>query len=204
MIFRVLKLMSPDPSPLVSLMENYFEKIGDKVCCFEDLKPYLGLSGDELLKWTSFLESIPASFVRSITLRSQPCLTNSVKNSSNELRRLINAQKLLRYNLTPSELTVEAETNRMLLYAKYFIEGLPLGSSLPSSELQPADDLALLAGNALINLWKLSADEGYLHTAAALLEFALTKSQQSFQARLILIRIYRLLGRLFKTWLIFG
>lgn len=52
-----------DPSRLVTQMEYYFDKIGDKACCFEDLKPYLELQGDELVKWTSFLRSIHASFV---------------------------------------------------------------------------------------------------------------------------------------------
>lgn len=127
-----------------------------------------------------------------------------MKNSPNELRRLINSHKLLRYNLTPSELTLEAESARVLLYTKHFLDGLQLGLNLPPSELQPADDLALLAGNALVNLWKLTSDESYLHNGAALLEFALTKSQQSFQARLILIRIYRLLGKGFRGWLNLG
>lgn len=127
-----------------------------------------------------------------------------MKNSPNELRRLINSHKLLRYNLTTSELTLEAESSRVSLYTKYFLDGLQLGLNLPPSELQPADDLALLAGNALVNLWKLTSDESYLHNAATLLEFALTKSQQSFQARLILIRIYRLLGNPIRGWLNLG
>lgn len=62
-----------DPSRLVTQMKCYFDKIGDKACCFEDLKPYLGLQGDELSKWTSFLRSIPASFVGRLTYN--PCRT---------------------------------------------------------------------------------------------------------------------------------
>ncbi|KAF9464770.1 N-acetyltransferase B complex non catalytic subunit-domain-containing protein [Collybia nuda] len=169
--------LSTSPARLVTLMEHYFEEIGDKACCFEDLKPYLDLEGNECLKWTSFLEATPASF-----------------NSPNELRRLINSHKLLRHGLSQSELTVEAESARALLYTKYFMDGLQLGVALPSSELQPADDFALLAGNAWVSLWNSTSDESYLHKAVALLEFALTRSPQSFQARMILIRIYRLLG----------
>jgi N-terminal acetyltransferase B complex non-catalytic subunit len=107
----------------------------------------------------------------------------------------------LRHNLSGSELSVTAESDRVSLYTKYFLDGLQLGLNLPSTELQYADDLALLAGNALVNLWKLTSDESYLLNTAALLEFALTKSKQSFQARLILIRVYRLLGeRLIKPF----
>jgi len=78
-------------------------------------------------------------------------------------------------------------------YTKCYFEGLPLGVGLSSTDLQPADDL-LLAGNAYINLWKLTSDENHLLNAVYLLELGVTKSKPLFQARLILIRIYRLLG----------
>jgi N-terminal acetyltransferase B complex non-catalytic subunit len=97
--------------------------------------------------------------------------------------------------LSESEITVEAESARANLYVQQYLDGLKLGEELPSTELQYADDLALLAANTLVNLWKLSSDDKYLVDAAVLLEYALTKSKHSFQARLILIRIYRLLGK---------
>jgi N-terminal acetyltransferase B complex non-catalytic subunit len=90
---------------------------------------------------------------------------------------------------------VEKEAERVAEYTRFYFEGLSLGASLPSTELQPADDLALLAGNAFISLWSMTNDEKYLLNASYFLEFALTKSEQSFLTRLLLIRIYRLLGR---------
>lgn len=121
------------------------------------------------------------------------------QTTTNELRRLVNSHKSLRYNLKPSDITVESETALATLYIQQYLEGLKLGLDLPSSELQPADDLVLLAGNVFVNLWKLTSDEKYLHNATALSEFALTKSKQSFQTRLMLIRIYRLLGEIIVT-----
>ncbi len=102
--------------------------------------------------------------------------------------------KLLRYNTPLSENNVEMELKRVVEYTKYYFEGLPLGIGLPSTELQPADDLLLLAGNAFVNLWRLTGDDNYLFNAVYLLEFGVIKSKQSFLARLILIRLYRLLG----------
>jgi len=87
------------------------------------------------------------------------------------------------------------ESARVEKYLKYYFEALPLGANLPSAELQPADDLALLAGNALVNLWTLTHQDAHLLTAVYLLEFGLTKSKQSFLMRLMLIRIYRILGK---------
>ncbi|KAJ7632694.1 actin cytoskeleton organization protein [Roridomyces roridus] len=156
--------LSSDASRMVDLMKQYFDKIGDKACCYEDLKPYLVLETDDAASWTSFLQSLTPSFA-----------------NTNDLRRLINCHKLLRQNLTPDDLNISAEACHW-------------APDLPPTELQPADDLALLAANAFVSLWKLSNDAKYLYNAVALLEFALTKSKQSFHSRLLLIRIYRLLG----------
>lgn len=49
-----------------------------------------------------------------------------------------------------------------------------------------------------MSLWKLATDDGYLYSAVALLEYALTKSKQSYSAKLMLVRIYRLLGPFFS------
>ena len=106
----------------------------------------------------------------------------------------MNSFKILRFNLLESDITVELESARVKKYLKYYLESLPLGAHLPSTELQPADDLALLAGNALTNLWTLTNHDAHLLNAVYLLEFGLTKSKQSFLMRLILIRIYRILG----------
>jgi N-terminal acetyltransferase B complex non-catalytic subunit len=75
-----------------------------------------------------------------------------------------------------------------------YLEALPLGSSLPKTELQPADDLVILAAQTLVNIFSISKDESLLHEAAALLEYGLLKSAQSYRIRLHLIRIYRMLG----------
>ncbi|CAA7271640.1 unnamed protein product [Cyclocybe aegerita] len=168
--------LSKDSTHLLKLLKEYFEKFGDKACCFEDLKPYVILE-DGLDELTSFLEAVPTSFM-----------------TVSELRRLINAFKFRRYSLSSSQVSAETELQRVAEYIRYYFEGLPLGAGLASTELQPADDLILLAGNALINLWKLTGNNYHLFNAVYLLEFALTKSKQSFLTRLILIRIYRLLG----------
>ena len=111
------------------------------------------------------------------------------------LLRLINAHKILRYTSSKSDITVQSESESVATYTEHYFAALPLGSSLPSTELQYADDLALVAGNAYINLWKLTGDDCHLLSAVYLLEYGLTKSKQSFLMRLILIRLYRLLGK---------
>jgi N-terminal acetyltransferase B complex non-catalytic subunit len=58
---------SADQTTMVDQMESYFSLIGNKACCFEDLRPYLLLEEAELVPWTSFLESVPLSFVSIIS-----------------------------------------------------------------------------------------------------------------------------------------
>lgn len=80
-------------------------------------------------------------------------------------------------------------------YLQTYLQGLELGAHLPHTEIQPADDLVILFGQTLVNVWKITNDESYLYRATVTLEFALTKSQQCYQIRLLLVRIYRLLGQ---------
>lgn len=79
------------------------------------------------------------------------------------------------------------------LIREYF-EALPLGNDLPNLELQPADDLAILAAQVYLNMFALDNAVAHLHNAVVILEYASRKSPQSYQIHLELVRIYRLLG----------
>ena len=77
-----------------------------------------------------------------------------------------------------------------------YFKGLKLGESLPDTELQPVDDLANLAAETHVNTWKITNDVTYLYKAVAVLEFGLARSKQSYLMRILLIRLYQLLGSL--------
>ena len=79
------------------------------------------------------------------------------------------------------------------LVREYF-EALALGDDLPKLELQPADDLAILAAQVHVNMFTLDNAVAHLHNAVVLLEYASRRSPQSHQIHLQLIRMYRLLG----------
>lgn len=119
-----------------------------------------------------------------------------------DLQRLINVRKLERYILLDLEITVESETARGLKYLEDYLEGLALGGDLPATELQPADDLVLLAANAFVMVWTLNHSEDALYQAVTILEYGLSKSRMSFQMRIMLLRIYRILGMC--IWLVNG
>ena len=108
--------------------------------------------------------------------------------------------KLLRHNLPESQASEESEVARADKCLELYFEGLKLGKNLPKTELQPADDLIILYAHILVNVWKASNDELHLCKAAVALEVALTHSQQAYQIRLTLIRIYHLLGESSSIW----
>ena len=124
------------------------------------------------------------------------CLSQSTEP---DFRRTVNIHLLLRRNLPTSEITPELESSRASQYLQEYLEALKLGTSLPNTELQPADDLAILAAQVFVNIWRLTDDDAPLYNAACLLEFGLTRSAQSFKMRLLLVRIYTLLGQLFRV-----
>lgn len=113
--------------------------------------------------------------------------------------------KLLRHNLPEAQTTEESEVARADKCLELYFEGLKLGKDLPKTELQPADDLVILYAHILVNAWKLSNEELHLYKAVVALEVALAHSQQAYQIRLTLIRIYHLLGEFlsaFFRWLL--
>lgn len=87
-----------------------------------------------------------------------------------------------------------------------------IGKHLSDKDVQPADDLALLAVNALVSAWTSSRkrtsllpavdiplrkspdNQAYLHQALVILEYGSKRSKYNFQFRVLAIRIYRLLG----------
>lgn len=98
-------------------------------------------------------------------------------------------------------MTVEAEATRADELVHEYIEALALGKQLPKTELQPADDLAILAGQVFVSMYTLTKDQSYLDNAVVVLEYASKRSPQSYLIHLSLVRIYRLLGVLYPFFL---
>lgn len=166
-----------ESSRLLNLLKHYFEVFGDKAACYEDIRTYTDLDSDVLSDWIAFIEK-----------------TAHTPSSSSALQRSINAHKLLRCGLSTTQLTVDQEGTLAANLIREYFEALPLGNDLPKLELQPADDLAILAAQVYVNMFALDNAVAHLHNAVVILEYASRKSPQSYQIHLELVRIYRLLG----------
>ena len=86
-------------------------------------------------------------------------LADLSQTNGNELQRTINAHKLLRHTSTP---TVDSELASVQTFTKQYREGLQFGDHLPTTELQPADDLAILAGQTFVSLWTMTGDRSLI------------------------------------------
>jgi hypothetical protein len=117
-----------------------------------------------------------------------------MQSSGSALRRSVNAHKLLRCGLSAAQLTVDQESARAADLVREYFEAFPLGKGLPDLELQPVDDLAILAAQVYTNMFSLDNTVAHLHNAVVVLEYASRKSPQSYQVHLELVRVYRLLG----------
>ncbi|KIJ41164.1 hypothetical protein M422DRAFT_31798, partial [Sphaerobolus stellatus SS14] len=162
----------------VRFLARYLQTFGSKPSCYDDSRPYVAsLTELEIQQFRTVLDDIPAN-------------TSTEAN----VRRLINAIKLRRITLSPSEIALESEAEAAEQYVKYYHDALPIGKSLPVTDLQPADDLAVLAAEVYVSMWTLSGNISYISTAAIFLESALRRSKHNYQFRIMLIRLYRLLA----------
>ncbi|MBW0475309.1 hypothetical protein O181_015024 [Austropuccinia psidii MF-1] len=181
---------------LDDVLADYFHQFGGKTCCFDDMSQYLKLlTVEEADSLFIKLKQMDEAFIRS---GSSSC-------SETSLIQHINYAKVCRVirSVPANNQTTEAIT-MLQEYFKY----LPLGNSLPETALQPADDMAILAVEALIQDWQDSEGKaGSLYIAAYILERCLAKSAHRYHARSLLIRLYRLLGnapRFLSHFLNFG
>ncbi|GEM09601.1 actin cytoskeleton organization protein [Rhodotorula toruloides] len=162
----------------LALVKEYFERFGTKACCFDDLHPYLEVMSD---KETSALGEI-------LVKASDEGLTTVAAAT-----KVINACKILRL-LSDERTEAEQEKAEAEKHIKRYFNALPLGKDLPPTELQPADDFALLAGQAYVSAFGLSHDRSYLERALVVLEHVLLRSKYKYQVRILTINILRLLG----------
>ena len=101
----------------------------------------------------------------------------------------------VRRNLQRKYGSTEAELNRGHKFAKAYFSALHFGKDNLPTDLQPADDLALLAAHCYLGAWATSSSSSaHLELAIAILEFAIRRSKYRYQIRVLLIRLYRLAG----------
>ncbi|CAO3589381.1 unnamed protein product [Absidia cylindrospora] len=182
--YRCKKIQPLDEKLILDRAVAYFERFGSKSCCFEDLKTYIGFLDSDNEKARSFIQAI------SKTIKDATEKSAQIKN----FYKKITIYKIERYlGLAP-----RGDLKSSLAYVDelwtLYQQALPLGEGLEKTEYQYGDDFVVLASHVLYDLYQEHKKPELLIQAVALLEMALAKSAYNFQIKLVLVRLYIVLG----------
>jgi len=115
-----------------------------------------------------------------------------------DIQRNINIEKInfyLGYDINNEEDMKNYVKKLISLYE----DTLPFGTNLEDTERQFGDDYLVLAVSLLIDYYKFTKKTCYVYEAIAILEHGLEKSKFNFQFKIILMRLYSILGDIFRT-----
>ncbi|KAI8336826.1 N-acetyltransferase B complex non catalytic subunit-domain-containing protein [Chlamydoabsidia padenii] len=182
--YRLNKTQIKDEKVILDHIIAYFERFGSKSCCFEDLKTYIGFLAKDSDKSKLFIKTIQDT-IKDATEKSE-----QIKN----FYRKITVYKIERFlGLAPRN---DLKTGLAYVDTLWdlYQQALPLGEGLEKTEYQYGDDFVLLASHVLYDLYLEHKKTELLVQTVTLLEAALAKSTYNFQIKLILVRLYIVLG----------
>ncbi|XP_032085184.1 N-alpha-acetyltransferase 25, NatB auxiliary subunit isoform X1 [Thamnophis elegans] len=171
------------------LMFQYFKMFGDKPCCFTDLKVFVDLLPPT--QYTKFINQLLGVIPLSVPSEGRLALPANIKALQQhlcvmQLTRLLG----LFHTMDETAQKLAAVQDLMLRYR----HGLDFGKSCLKTELQFSDYYCLLAVHLLLDLWLEAGEESAVWQCLTLLEEGLTASPSNAQFKLLLIRIYCMLG----------
>ncbi|KAF9206876.1 N-alpha-acetyltransferase 25, NatB auxiliary subunit [Haplosporangium sp. Z 27] len=176
---RVQEKIGDNKETVLDLLVAYFSKFGSKSCCFEDLSTYIsGLDKGDALEFCKRLRE-----------------TSGEKSENvKEIITQINIVRFERFVGLQSKLNATEAMTLVNKFWKLYEEALPFGKDLEETERQYGDDYVIMASHLLIDIHKEAKSYVPLLNAVFMLEHALSASKHNYQIKLVLIRIYELLG----------
>nr|XP_027237178.1 N-alpha-acetyltransferase 25, NatB auxiliary subunit-like isoform X1 [Penaeus vannamei] len=174
----------------MEILYQYIQVYGDKMCCYGDIVNFLPLVPEDQI--SHFLERIQ----KLVNFNEDGVPANIEAIHRNlcwlQLRRALGEQA----NLTPYQ-HVEFSESLVKLYQ----ETLHLSSNMVDTDIRPGDAYLILAAHSFIKAMQecegSSDDIAVKHLVfkvATILEHGIEKSKANFQLKLLLIKIYNMLG----------
>uniref|UniRef100_K7FE40 N-alpha-acetyltransferase 25, NatB auxiliary subunit-like n=1 Tax=Pelodiscus sinensis TaxID=13735 RepID=K7FE40_PELSI len=170
------------------LMFQYFKKFGDKPCCFTDIKVFVDLLPST--QCTKFIRQLLAVIPLSAPTEGKLALPADIKALQQHLCVVQLTRLLGLYHTIDKKQKLNVVQELMLRYQ----HGLEFGKSCLKTELQFSDYYCLLAVHLLLDMWLEAGEEIAVWQSLTLLEGGLTRSPSNAQFKLLLIRIYCMLG----------
>ncbi|KAG0357764.1 N-alpha-acetyltransferase 25, NatB auxiliary subunit [Podila minutissima] len=176
---RVQEKIGNNQEKVMDLLVSYFDIFGSKTCCFEDLSGYIAdLTKDGSLDFCKRLRDAHGEKAETV---KQICIQ-------------INIARFEHFVGLHTELSSTETTNLVNKLWRLYEDALPFGKDLEETERQYGDDYAIMAAHLLISLHKQTKSYFPLLTAVFMMEHALNASKHNYQLKLVLIRVYELLG----------
>ncbi|XP_027269297.1 N-alpha-acetyltransferase 25, NatB auxiliary subunit isoform X2 [Cricetulus griseus] len=170
------------------LMFQYFKKFGDKPCCFTDLKVFVDLL--PAAQCTQFINQLLGVVPLSTPTEDKLALPADIRALQQHLCVVQLTRLLGLYHIMDKNQKLGVVRELMLRYQ----HGLEFGRSCLKTELQFSDYYCLLAVHVLTDIWREAGEETAVWQALTLLEEGLTHSPSNAQFKLLLVRIYCMLG----------
>uniref|UniRef100_A0A7M4F8B1 N-alpha-acetyltransferase 25, NatB auxiliary subunit n=1 Tax=Crocodylus porosus TaxID=8502 RepID=A0A7M4F8B1_CROPO len=170
------------------LMFQYFKKFGDKPCCLTDLKVFVDLLPSS--QYTKFINQLLGVIPLSAPVDGDLALPADIKALQQHLCVVQLSRVLGLYHSIDKTQKLSVVRELMLRYH----HGLQFGKSCLKTELQFSDYYCLLAVHLLLDLWLEEGEELAVWQSLTLLEEGLSHSPSNAQFKLLLIRIYCMLG----------
>ncbi|KAL1489406.1 hypothetical protein ABEB36_014306 [Hypothenemus hampei] len=169
---------------VLQLFVEYFRLFGHKPCCVLDLKIYLNL-----------LSADQKSELGIRLMKEVGIGPTSVPQTADQMQLHIGALQLSRLcgahrNLSKDHL--QAMMTALVLHYQHGYQ--TYGKELPSTDIGPADNYALMAVHVMYDLSKTENGIQYLVAAIALLSNLIRNSPSNFHAKLLVVKIYHMLG----------
>ncbi|KAI9781440.1 MAG: hypothetical protein M1839_006034 [Geoglossum umbratile] len=186
----------PAPPDLISACQSHFETFSTKTCCFDDMRCYV-----EYLE-----QSQRKDYLEHCRQFAKKMLTGEISKKEPKVASIAALVNILKFEYL---IDLSLDSDPTSIVAEDFIvscisiykSSLPLSFGLEPTDTQYGDDSCILAAMSLVRLANspsggntFSHSRGYLLQAAALLEFLVSRSRHNFQAILLLVRLYGLLG----------
>lgn len=174
---------------LLDLFLFYYKSFSTKACAYEDLAPYVPLLSEQEVQ----------SALQVLQVDAKPPAGRSFADMSS-LYVNLNACKLARLMLPKVATTVESELQSGQDFFALYLCAIPLGKDLPKTEMQPADDYALLSAQTLIQASVMQRESGDKSAnvsfllAIVILSTALRYSPRGYRLRVLLIQLLRQFG----------
>ncbi|XP_060069470.1 N-alpha-acetyltransferase 25, NatB auxiliary subunit-like [Ylistrum balloti] len=171
----------------LQLLLRYYDLFGDKPCCFEDMKSFTKLLTED--KETKLISVV----TEGVDLPN-PEETLGYASSVKQMQRHITLLQLMRYMGYYDKLST---TERLVLVKEYiqrYHHGLSYGKDLLSTDLQYSDNYLLIAVLLLLDIWRESKNDSLVWQAIVQLEKGISNSRSNFHMKLILMRLYCIMG----------